>query len=429
MSIKPDHITLFEHQNIRVGQKQGEVEFTESHRQALEAHYGSGKMVKYFSLIHRGVQFNEFVGVIQVGNLVIEVLPKADKYEKEAEWKGILIGMLRAVGVFDIQAPSSSSLNIKTNFILDLYFGLFVKEVEYLVNEGLAKKYRRIEGNATALKGALQFGKHIAQNLVHQERFYIKYTIYDQNHNLNQILLKTLRLLIQVNQNPMLQSRIGSLLLHFPEMPNMKVTEATFDRIHFNRKTERYRNAIEISRLLLLNYHPDVSKGQNNVLAIMFDMNLLWERFIYLSLRKHNPDNRSISAQTSKYFWKPKKGNRSSIIPDIVIDEKGQETIVLDTKWKNIGSSNPSPDDLRQLYVYHKYFDAQRVALVYPGNEEDRTGQYYNTDQKSRKDNENMSDDECSVIKIETKNNISEWQKAISHQIFQAWPSLIEKEL
>ncbi|HNU62307.1 MAG: hypothetical protein M0R67_00860 [Candidatus Cloacimonas sp.] len=43
---------------------------------------------------------------------------------------------------------------------------------------------------------------------------------------------------------------------------------------------------MDIARLLLCNYHPDLKSDRNNVLTLMFDMNLLWESFIYHSIRK-----------------------------------------------------------------------------------------------------------------------------------------------
>jgi 5-methylcytosine-specific restriction enzyme subunit McrC len=172
----------------------------------------------------------------------------------------------------------------------------------------------------TALKGCLQFEKHIQQNLTHQERFYVRHTTYDVEHKLH--FYKTIRLLKQINTNTGLHSRIGALLLHFPEMPDVNVSETTFDRLVYNRKTQSYKKAIDIAKLLLLQYHPDVIKGRNNVLALMFDMNKLWEQFVYVSLRKHKKPNTTITAQTSKFFWQPKSGYRSIIRPDIVVNKE-----------------------------------------------------------------------------------------------------------
>ncbi len=407
------HITVFEYESIRVGHTYGQVEFSDRHFDAL-AQYHSITKGLYYDLGHKKITFKEYVGVIQVGDLMIEILPKADKAagdeKTKEEWKRKLISMLRAVGLFDIHAPSSTSLKIKTNSILDLYFELYVSEIEYLLHLGLAKKYRKTEGNSVALKGSLLFNKHIQQNLVHQERSYVRYTTYDTQHLLHFILYKALKLLKQINTLAALQSRIGALLLHFPEMPDAKVTEATFPKLAFNRKTAHYQKATEMARLLLLNYHPDISRGGNHVLALMFDMNLLWEQFVLVSLRKgfqtHNT-SASVRGQVSMHFWKSSLGNRTSIRPDIVIDSVVHGCVVLDTKWKNLGGINPSSDDLRQMYVYHHYYQTRKVAIVYPGKFDILPGHYIEpTGEKILK--------ECCLIGLNPQGTIKEWQ----HEIF-----------
>ena len=418
-------IRVFEHQAIKLHQDIDGVTFDEKSLKALQSYYGD-KGVPYYSLTNNGVKFNEFVGVIQVGNTVIEVLPKADKTpdgdaKTKTYWQALVVKMLSAVGLFDIQSTSDSSLKLKSNSILDLYFALFIKEVECLLHSGLAKQYRKKEANVTALKGSIQFAKHIQQNLTHQERFYVRHTTYDVEHKLHFILYKTLRLLKQINTNAELHSRIGVLLLHFPEMPDIKVTEATFDALVFNRKTQPYKKAIGIAKLLLLQYHPDVITGRHNVLALMFDMNLLWEKFVYVSLRKYKEANITVSAQTTKSFWRSfDTGQYSTMRPDIVI-KSSTDCVVLDTKWKNINGSSPSSGDLRQMYVYHKYFKATRVALVYPGIVTlEKKGKFEKID-----DSENEVINICSIITLNTNHitagqkPISDWQKVISNEIFK----------
>jgi 5-methylcytosine-specific restriction enzyme subunit McrC len=415
-------IRVFEHQAIKLNQDIDGVTFDKASLEALQVYYGE-KGVPYYSLTNNGVKFNEFVGVIQVGNTVIEVLPKADKTTDKNYWQGLLVKMLSAVGLFDIQSTSYSSLKLKSNSILDLYFALFIKEVEYLLHSGLTKQYRKKEGNVTALKGSIQFAKHIQQNLTHQERFYVRHTTYDAEHKLHFILYKTIRLLKQINTNAELHSRIGVLLLHFPEMPDIKVSEATFDTLVFNRKTQPYKKAIGIAKLLLLQYHPDVITGRHNVLALMFDMNKLWEKFVFVSLHKYKAEHIRVSAQTTKSFWRSSDNGQYSLMrPDILINnENNKECIVLDTKWKNLNGFSSSSNDLRQMYVYHKYYKATRVALVYPGTvTEKKEGKFERIDGI-----ENEIPNICSVITLNTNDKIagqkpiSDWQKDISDAIFK----------
>lgn len=255
-------ITVFEHETLTLKNK----EFTRGHLEVLQTFHGE-KGVPYFSLVHKGIKFNQFVGVLQVGELTLEVLPKADKTGTQDEWRSRLIEMLHAVGEFNVEAPSESLLALKTNSVLDLYFALFVKEMEYLLHQGLVKKYRRTEGNVKSLKGSLNFTKHLHHNLIHKERFYTAHTVYDQQHVLHAILLQALMVLKRLNTNASLTSRISTLLLNFPEQEYFRITESTFKRIILDRKTEGYKKALQIAELVLLNYHPDVTNGRNNVLA------------------------------------------------------------------------------------------------------------------------------------------------------------------
>jgi 5-methylcytosine-specific restriction enzyme subunit McrC len=407
---KQTTITVFEHQILRTDK--GEVRLTVDQLKALQSYYGNG--VHYFSLTYNGVQFNEFVGVLQVGNTLIEVLPKADKYTDDKDtWRSMLIGMLSTVSGFEIRSTSTAKLKVKPNTILDLYFELFIKEVEYLLHSGLIKKYRKKEENNPALKGNIIFSKHIQKNITHQEQFYTHFTAYDVVHPLHQILYKTISLLKQINTNPSLYSRIGALLLNFPEMTDIKVSEASFNKIIFNRKSLAYKRAIEIAKMILLQYHPDINKGKNDVLALMFDMNKLWEQFVYVSLKKYEPTSYSITTQTSKNFWKPINGRKTTMRPDIVIYKGNKEYLVLDTKWKNLNGYNPSPDDLRQLYVYHHYYNAKKVALVYPGNFENRNGLYFEP-------NDSLSDKVCSILTLEVNKDIKAWQVEIFKKI-ETW--------
>lgn len=112
----PNHFTVFEYDTLRL---------TPPQYQAFQTYYGD-KGVPYFNLINNGVRFCQFVGVLQIGNMTIEVLPKADKGNDKGKWKSLLIGMLREVGVFNVHAPSSSDLKLQNNSILDLYLELFI---------------------------------------------------------------------------------------------------------------------------------------------------------------------------------------------------------------------------------------------------------------------------------------------------------------
>lgn len=205
-------------------------------------------------------------------------------------------------------------------------------------------------------------------NLIHKERFYTRHQVFDRENVINQILLKALKLIPVISQSPYLKDRVYNLIISFPELNDITVKPETFEKIVFDKKTTRYKEAIEIAAMLLLNFRPDISTGQNHVLAILFDMNDLWEEFIYRQLNKSKPKNWLIRSQNSKQFWKLNGSNGyKTVRPDIVVHNQTNDIkIILDTKWKLPDNNIPADADLKQMFVYNEYWVGKNALLLYP---------------------------------------------------------------
>lgn len=316
---------------------------------------------KYFTIIHKGIRFGSYVGVIQIGGLAIEILPKADNNENANKnlWQNVLLNMLKVCKHIQVESISETQLKKRYHSILDVYFELYLNEVERLVKKGLIKKYRKNQSNQNALKGKLLFAQNIQQNLVHKEQFYCEHQVYDKNHLLHQILFKGL-LVLKTFVNDSLKDKLNRLLFEFQDFENINIQKKHFDKIIIDRKNNDYQKAIDIAKIIILNYSPSLNYGNDNLLTLLFDMNALWEEYIFRILQKHKTDEIEVSFQNSDKFWENKR-----IRPDIVLKTK-DENFVIDTKWKIVEANNPSDDDLKQMFVYNLHWKAEKTLLLYP---------------------------------------------------------------
>ena len=354
-------IQVFEHQKLKYDDSG---DFQKCHFDAM-VKFNELHQNKYFTVIDKGILFKNYVGVVQIGGLTIEILPKADK-KADADknlWQSVLLNMLKVCKRIRVESVSETQLKKRHHSILDVYFEMYLVEIERLVNKGLIKRYQKNQSNQNALKGKLLFAKNIQQNLVHRERFYCEHQVYDRNHLLHQILYKGLRIL-KTFVNDALKDRLNRLLFEFQEIENIEISEKHFRKIVFDRKNSDYQKAFDIAKIIILNYSPSLNYGSENLLTLLFDMNALWEEYIFRILQKYKKDEEKVSRQDSKKFWKNK-----CIRPDIILQIE-QKTFVIDTKWKIIETNNPSDEDLKQMFVYNLHWNAEKALLLYP-----KTGQ------------------------------------------------------
>lgn len=350
-------IQVFEYQKLRYDDSGI---FRKNHFDAM-VKFNELHQNKYFTIIHKGIRFGSYVGVIQIGGLTIEILPKADNNENADKnlWQNVLLNMLKVCKHIHVESISETQLKKRYQSILDVYFELYLNEVERLVKKGMIKKYRKNQSNQKSLKGKLLFVQNIQQNLVHKEHFYCEHQVYDKNHLLHQILFKGL-LVLKTFVNDSFKDKLNRLLFEFQDFENINIQKKHFNKIIIDRKNNDYQKAIDIAKIIILNYSPSLNYGSDNLLTLLFDMNTLWEEYIFRILQKHKTDEIEVSFQNSDKFWENKR-----IRPDIVLKTKA-ETFVIDTKWKIIKANNPSDDDLKQMFVYNLHWKAKKTLLLYP---------------------------------------------------------------
>lgn len=377
-------IRVFEHERIRVGETRratdgGEVTVGAGHIDAL-VRFNDQNQGRFFQPGYRSIQATQYVGYVQIGELGIEILPKADRsHVRESDrpvWHAALLEMLRVASGIDLHTPTVASLALKDADLLEIFVAQLVDQVDRLLREGLAKGYREVEGNRHAFRGRLVTVQNIRRNVVHAERFYVAHQTYDYDTLPNAILHEALRVLGDVSLGPTLRARVNAVTAAFPPLPRRRIRAEDFRRLRLGRNTERYGRALELARLVLLHYSPRLSGGAEELLALLFDMNALWEAYVGRLMRRVAPAGLVVELQASRGFWRASGVGLRTIRPDIVVRRTGERepVLVVDTKWKRPRNGQPGDADLKQMFAYNEVFGCPRSVLLYPAEREEAAG-------------------------------------------------------
>ena len=364
MSNRSPIITVFEHQWLNVGDEQNGVLFQPLHWESLVRVHPTLPR-PYYSLTHRGIKLSHYVGVLKTPFLTLEILPKADAQASPSPllWRHRLVDMIAECRDLKPRSSRQKMRSFRAGALLDFFLLDFLAEVEALCQRGLAKQYRPAAENLRSLKGQLLFAQHIRHNAVHQERFFVNHQVHTPQHRLHQILKTTLRLVTRVSHHPLVQQQSLRLLAYFADIADGHARTLAAPAV-YNRQTVAYRTAVEAAQQMLAAsfshlYHGATHQG----LAMLFDMNMVFEEFVYRRLRRlARAQGFVVHRQTPRSLW-----GETKVRPDIVVELPDQGgRVVIDTKWKVLTSPRPAAPDLHQLYVYNQLFQARRGILLYP---------------------------------------------------------------
>ena len=325
------------------------------------------------------LQAQNYVGVIQTKDgTTIEILPKIQNVDDNKS-KEILIKMLKTLKKSPFKNFNTANLKASKMPLLEIFISMFLEELSKLIQKGIKSDYVQKEENLKFLKGKLKISEQIKQNSVHKERFFVQYEEFNSDRIENRLIKTTLEYLYKKSKSNKNQQRIREFLFVFDEIKISHNIKTDFEKVKLNRQMKDYEQVLLWCKTFLLENSFSPYKGNDIAFALLFDMNLLFESYVYDYLRK-NGKFENIKNQDKKHHLAYENQNgKFALKPDIVIDEG---KIIVDTKWKSLSleKSNQgiSQSDMYQLYAYGtKYENCEKLYLIYPKDEVERGNLYH----------------------------------------------------
>ncbi|MCT7524030.1 McrC family protein [Aliarcobacter cryaerophilus] len=317
------------------------------------------------------LQAQNYVGVIQTKyGTTIEILPKIKNATTEKS-KDILIKMLRTLKNSPFKNLSAANLKSSKIPLFEIFISMFLEELTVLVRNGIKSDYIIKEENLKFLKGKLKISEQIKYNTIHKERFFVQYEEFISNRVENRIIKTTLQFLYNKSKLNKNQQRIREFLFVFDEIEISHNIKTDFSKIKLNRQMKDYEQVLLWCKTFLFENSFSPYKGNDIAFALLFDMNLLFESFVYSYLKKSS-NFQDIKSQDRTHHLAYENGiGRFRLKPDIVINGG---KIIADTKWKILSEDKAYngvlQDDMYQLYAYGtKYDNCEKIYLIYPFDE------------------------------------------------------------
>lgn len=318
---------------------------------------------------YKRIRFINYVGVIQCSDVRYEIVPKLTL--SPAGDRRSLLGMLSITKFLPISFYKELLNGEEKGDLLMAFLAAFIERLLNELRKGLYKTYERREENLHALRGKLELSKHIRKNAFQKTKAYCAFDEHTENNSLNQLLKCALLIVKNYTNTHGLTLHVERCLGHLERVNIIQFSQSKLESIKFNRQNERFREAALFAKLIV-ERAAIYSKGHNaSSFSFLFQMNMLFEKYIEVALIEAVGNNKVVSQHTEKRLLRNKKSGHRNILlkPDFVVDNK----VILDTKWKSAtykGRSRYVQSDIYQMYAYvTAYKDVERCILLYPKQE------------------------------------------------------------
>ena len=328
-----------------------------------------------------------WVGVMQIPGLQLEILPKTDMgavQDSDQEVRDIrsnLMEMLLRGGLGAVRSRGIADLALKRGNLHDQLVDAFLERTLLELRRGLDRGYATEEDNLATLRGKLVLARHVAVNAAHKARFYCRHDVLTEATQISVRLKQACRVLAARALPVTVLVKCQQVLALLDDVPDLPFRHREPDPV-FTRQNERFADIYGFACMLLEGQAPDARSGEVETFSLLFDMELVFERYIAAFLASevmHRFADTSLFPQAKGQRHNLYLDGQEKVLrmaPDLVfvhetpgVQEAKKKTLIVDTKWKRLSEEDggrPSRADLYQLFAYLHRYDCQRAHLLYP---------------------------------------------------------------
>ena len=347
-----------------------------------------------FAWRSRYAKATQWVGVMQVPGLSLEVLPKIERPQddfagRESFARKNLLYMLSLTGELPIRERDVATQAVYSAPLIEALIRIFAQRLFEELGRGVEHGYVQREENLGVLRGKLLFSPHIRHNAARRERLFCGYEEFLSDTPMNRIFRAACLRLLEVSRIPGTQERLTHCLMMLDGVSDTEISAADFDKVTLNRQNERFRAVFNFCRLILTGHSPAATTGKASSFSLFFDMNVVFESYIAEMIRRHvltgdlsdvhcYPQSRRRLRhlvyephQQLPHDYDPERHGKKTyaLKADLLLEGRGT-TMVLDTKWKTLTTKKSrqgvSGGDLLQLFAYATRYRATNNMLLYP---------------------------------------------------------------
>lgn len=173
----------------------------------------------------------------------------------------------------------------KKEGIVEAFAALFLASVERVVRRSLLQGYLTKDEAVAGLRGRLRFAEQIRRRHGLPIPLEVTYDDYSGDIAENRLLKAALRCLSAMRfRSTGVHQRVRRLLSSFELVSDVRYDRQRLPKISVTRLNERYRESLELARLVLQNSSPDLRSGSVRVPGFFFDMNKVFEDFVFAAI-------------------------------------------------------------------------------------------------------------------------------------------------